>query len=160
MPKKNRAKKVVLDSQQVRTEVHRLIPNNRSIGNLVLCRYSIEDAEANYRIAPETFAVPSARERANVAVGEHAQLSFRLEVGTVRVVERMWVKVLHRQGETYIGRLSNEPGTITTLRLGDVMRFTPRNVIKITSATACANVVLGATNIRDVPPHVNCLHSV
>jgi hypothetical protein len=142
---------IVLDAQQPRSEVHPILENNHSLGNLVLCRYSIVDGEAMHSSAPETFWIPGAKERAAVRPGEYAKIVFRLDVECETVAERMWVQVTQRQGPSYVGRIANTPRWITALRFGDLVRFEARNVIKIATADACTALVLNA-NVRDVEP--------
>lgn len=104
-----------------------------SLGELALRSYGILDAEEMHRRAPETFWIPSAEERATLRPGQPVKLAFH-QRWISPVVERMWVTVIRREGNGYVGRLSNEPDVITALQLGDVVRFTMTNVIKIFSA--------------------------
>lgn len=139
---------IVLDAEHPRTEVHPILKENFSLGNLLLCRYSIDDGEAVHRSAPETYFVPSAQERAAVQPGEYVRLTFRLEVESRSIAERMWVRITRRDGDSYIGRLANNPGSITFLRFGDLVRFKAKNVIKIAAADAGSSQVLSQANVR------------
>ena len=141
---------IVLDAQHPRTEVLPILENNSSLGNLLLCRCSIDDGEAMHRSAPETYCIPSAQERDAVQPGEYVRLVFRLEVESRSIAERMWVQVTQREGGSYIGLLANTPECITRLRCGDLVRFKPRNVIKVAAADAFASQILRGTNVRVV----------
>ena len=146
---------IVLDAEQPRTEVHPILENNFSLGNLLLCRYSIGDGEEMHRTAPETFCIPSAQKRAAAQPGEYVRLGFRLEVESLSIGERMWVKITQREGDSYIGRLANAPEHITALQFGDLVRFKARNVLKIAAADACSSQVPSEANVRDVEPEVH-----
>ena len=146
---------IVLDAEQPRTEVHPIFENSFSLGNLILCRYSIDDGEAMHRSAPETFWIPSAQERAALQPGEYVRLGFRLEVESLSIGERMWVQVTQREGDSYIGRLANAPERIIMLRFRDLVRFKARNVLKIAAADFASSEVLSDANVRDVEYEVH-----
>lgn len=146
---------IVLDAERPRTQVHPILENNFSLGNLLLCRYSIDDGEAMHRSAPETYCIPSAQERAAVQPGDYVRLTFRLNVESFSIAERMWVQITQREGDSYIGRLANTPKDIRALQFGDLVRFKARNVIKIAAADASSSQVLGDANVRVVESEIH-----
>lgn len=63
------------------------------------------------------------------AVGDDAQLIFAPEppVGPI-ATERIWVRVIAREGEILRGRVSNRPVGITGLSVGDEVLFAPAHI--------------------------------
>lgn len=120
-----------------------------SLGELALRSYCLFDGEEMYRSAPDTFWIPSAEERATLRPGQTVKLAFHQRWITP-VGERMWVKILRRDAEGYVGRLANEPEFIIALQLGDEVRFTMKNVIKIFSADDIAIALRERAAVRFV----------
>ncbi|WP_427914094.1 DUF2314 domain-containing protein [Ramlibacter sp. MMS24-I3-19] len=111
-----------------------------SLGELSLCAYGLRDVEEMHRHAPDTFWISPAEQRANLQPGQTVRLVFH-QGWICPVDERMWVRIVRRDAEGYVGRLANEPHFITALKLGDVVRFTMNNVVKIYSAEDIAIAV-------------------
>jgi hypothetical protein len=87
----------------------------------------LADVEERNHEAPRTFKILSNDERASLAKGDLAQLCFDDK-------ERMWVEIVRvsRSGgeTTYYGRLRSVP-LFVPVKVSDVVRFEPRNVLKI-----------------------------
>jgi hypothetical protein len=98
----------------------------------VTCRDDdlLADVEKRAWAHPETFEILPGDERASLEVGDLAQLSFD-------DVERLWVEVTRvRRGGgqvTYHGRMRSVP-LVVKVKMTDVVRFEPRNVLKIERA--------------------------
>lgn len=93
--------------------------------------YRLANAEVRHAESPRTFFIPQRSERENLAPGDLAKLLFELvdpddeDPGA----ERMWVEVLEKRGERYVGVLTNAPSAITTVEQGGVVEFGPEHVI-------------------------------
>lgn len=93
--------------------------------------YRIADGEAHQAAAPRSFFIPTRAERESLQPGAYAKLLFELvdpQVGDPGA-ERMWVEVLGSEDGRYIGALTNIPGAITTISVGDRVDFGPEHVI-------------------------------
>src|SRR5215510_6255854 len=109
--------------------------------NLAEHYWQLESAEARHAAYPEEFSIPTRAERENLRRGQAAKLLFELEGeasgATVdRIVERIWVLVVERVGDRYIGVLDNqplalEPAPNVYLVEGAEIPFGPEHVIDI-----------------------------
>ena len=100
--------------------------------------WTLLSGEARHAADPQTFRIPSRRERESLSPGDAAQLLFDIETreaGRVvdRGVDRMWVIVKSRVGEQYCGVLDSDPGHAEGLPLhpGIEVTFAPEHVIAI-----------------------------
>lgn len=103
------------------------------MGTLEEDGWTLDDAVERHRLAPNTFQIPPEDIRANLPIGADAKLIFllRSDEGSVKG-ERMWVRVVGRMGEGYIGVLNNDPTTQgAALALGDRLVFRPENIIDV-----------------------------
>jgi hypothetical protein len=123
-----------------------------SLGELALRSYSLVDGEEMQRGAPD-FWLPSAEMRSALRAGQTVMLVFHQRWFAGSLPERMWVRITGRNKEGYVGRLANEPQSVTALRFGDEVRFTPKNVIKILSL-AYIECILEAPNTVRAEAHV------
>ena len=100
--------------------------------------YTLDSGEAWSREAPDTFAIPPARERGNLTPGRQwAKLLFRIRIGSRETVERMWVLVQERHPGYYLGTLDNQPyNSVEHIRHGMIVRFEPKHVIQIRDVPA------------------------
>ena len=93
--------------------------------------YVLANAEDRQAESPRTFFIPPRSERDNLQPGDVVKLMFELvdaQDGDP-AAERMWVQVDGREGATYVGVLTNTPGAITTISLGDRVEFGPEHVL-------------------------------
>jgi hypothetical protein len=101
--------------------------------------WRLESGEARHAESPETFWIPSRRERESLGVGAGAKLLFEIETndahGPTRGVERMWVIVRRRLPGLYVGVLDSQPaaaeGDSRVLARGAEVVFGPEHVIDI-----------------------------
>ncbi len=93
--------------------------------------FHLADAEARHREAPRAFFIPARSERESLTPGELAKLLFEIvDPGDdMPGGERMWVEVMAVEDGRYVGALTNQPHAITTIQLGDAIRFGPEHVI-------------------------------
>ena len=102
--------------------------------------WELGNGEERHAEAPETFWIPSRRDRESLKPGDYAKLIFRIALDDDEdpcSVERMWVLVRGRVGETYFGVLDNEPGGIAEndeLWLGTELPFRAEHVINFRPA--------------------------
>ena len=102
--------------------------------------WALDNGEEYHAAAPATFWIPTRAERDNLQVGDHAKLIFRIALDSEQdpvSVERMWVLVQDRVGDTYFGTLENEPDAVTEndeLWLGTELPFHAEHVINIIAA--------------------------
>jgi hypothetical protein len=100
-------------------------------------RYRLDSVVERHREAPDTFEIPSAHRRRNLARGMYARLLFFF--GAQYQAERMWVKVeqvdigdwAHERGTKYTGVLANVPTQNIGITLGDYVTFGPEHVADI-----------------------------
>jgi len=102
--------------------------------------WCLEDGEALHRQAPNTFWLPDLERRNALQTGDLAKLVFRISVENDEepvAVERMWVLVRGRVGNTYFGVLDNDPYAIEEndeFSSGVELPFAARHVIDIDPA--------------------------
>ncbi|WP_339249183.1 DUF2185 domain-containing protein [Paenibacillus sp. FSL P2-0089] len=94
--------------------------------------WTLEDVEETSRLHPESFFIPARQERETQGTGRMVRLHFMLTQpaeGQPRA-ERMWVEITGRDPVTgrYTGLLTNTPGVIQSLQLGDPVEFEPRHI--------------------------------
>lgn len=85
---------------------------------------------------PDAFWIPSFDERNGLLEDAFVKLIYRIRVveGDGReaiAVERMWTRVVAREGRFYRGCLDNDPYCETSVRAGLELFFEPRHVIAI-----------------------------
>ena len=111
--------------------------------------WALESGVAHHNAAPDTFWIPSRRQRQGLRVGDSAKLIFDvagLHGGAHWAdFERMWVYVTERVGSTYIGVLDNDPATYeatdaTYLVAGAEVPFRAEHVIDIARPTQAQDV--------------------
>jgi hypothetical protein len=104
--------------------------------------WELESGLAQHHRTPETFYMPSEKERRALMEGDIVKLIFQIAVSNLEdstVVpefsnERMWVIVTGRVGPYYIGTLNNNPGCSdeqSHLAYEDEVAFLPEHVIDI-----------------------------
>jgi len=96
----------------------------------------LEDVEKAAQRNPESFFIPSLRERKGQRVGDSVRLHFLLRepgAGEPRA-ERMWVTVTRACGllSGYRGRLENQPLHLEDLAVGDEIDFRPCHIARVT----------------------------
>ncbi len=114
---------------------------SRELASLETDGWMLESAELRHAESPDTFWIPPRQDRESIAVGQLAQLLFKIAIpndpdGEFNV-ERMWVEVKRRVDEVYIGMLRNRPASVEsddTLELGAEILFRPEHVIDIRKA--------------------------
>ncbi|QSX33765.1 DUF2314 domain-containing protein [Shewanella avicenniae] len=94
-------------------------------------KYTLDNGEEINREYPETFWMPPRDERESLLPGEIVKLIFRISLEESLHVERMWVVVEERNGDSYVGVLDNDPYCTTELRAGASIEFCPEHVIQI-----------------------------
>lgn len=96
--------------------------------------WHLRSGELRNRAWPEKFHIPDKSERHELHLGTFAKLIFEFSANDDPdpevEVERLWVKVLKRRSQYYIGELANEPLS-GELNLGDEIVFLPEHVIAI-----------------------------
>lgn len=96
-------------------------------GRFVWHRAKVESGQAMHAKYPDSFWVPDAEERAMLRPGDLVKLMWTV---TRSPGERMWVKILSRDGDELIGRLSNwpvyvylDPDAIVRFRIDDIIDY-------------------------------------
>jgi hypothetical protein len=100
--------------------------------------WDILDAESDHASGESIFWLPAREERERIGIGEHAKLVFvqwddrsaSTDTGG-KTSESMWVKITDHGDGVYRGTLDNKPTLIPSLHLGDLVVFSPRNVVDI-----------------------------
>ena len=96
--------------------------------------FELENAESRHSEAPDNFWIPSIEVRNNLRAGDLIKLIFSMEdqeQPSERHVERMWVEVLAKEGEMYIGRLDNDPLSNVMVKADDTIHFKAEHVIAV-----------------------------
>jgi len=98
----------------------------------MLLYYRLESGEALQAAHPESFEIPERQAREAVPVGGLVKLIFNFDQDGV---ERMWVRVAHRQANgyghgAYLGTLDSEP-LCGLLQLGGAVSFRPEHITEI-----------------------------
>jgi uncharacterized protein YegJ (DUF2314 family) len=101
--------------------------------------FYLENGEQRHAESPDQFQIPSVSERASLQAGDHAKLLFCFTNGDTELVERMWVRIVSREGDEYIGTLANDPYCTEQIRSGIEIRFRPHHVISIKGSNSSAN---------------------
>jgi hypothetical protein len=91
------------------------------------------NAEEEHAAHPRSFFIPSAAERATRAPGDLVKLLFFMRNPSPdgMQAERMWLEVKSRDGDWYVGVLTNQPVGIKDLSLGDDVAFRSKHIIAI-----------------------------
>ncbi len=109
-----------------------------SLANITEDFWELRSGEKSHEENPERFWIPSQLERASLKKGMAARLIFDIETedekGKIQTNdERMWVIVLFKKNDYYLGILGNEPASIETdngyLKLGCKLWFKAEHVI-------------------------------
>jgi hypothetical protein len=105
-------------------------------------RWQLISGDERHAEAPTSFEIPELAERQNLRPGQGVKLIFEIESrihdGKIVVkIERMWVTVLRREGDDYVGVLESQPHTTPkdgSFYLGPdcEVPFLPMHVIAIT----------------------------
>ena len=94
--------------------------------------WELEDGEALNREAPDTFHIPPGAERQQLCSGQIVKLVFRIALSDGSVeVERMWVVVVERRENFYIGKLDNNAYSTEEIKAGMEVYFEPRHIIQV-----------------------------
>lgn len=97
--------------------------------------WNLEDVEKTSLLNPNTFFIPSQKERQKQKKGDLVRLHFVLkhppEDGPR--AERMWVEITEKKlfSQKYIGILTNQPIYIKSLHAGDKIEFEPKHIARI-----------------------------
>jgi len=104
---------------------------SRSVGR----DWTLGDGEVAHEQAPRRFFIPALEVRSALSVGDVVRLLFQYTGEDERGpdAERMWVEIIDRTGEEYIGTLTNQPQVIQDLVRGDSIQFAARHVIAVLS---------------------------
>ncbi len=95
--------------------------------------FELCNAEDLNREAPRTFLIPPRAERVALRAGDLVKLLFEVVApdDAIPTAERMWVQVLARHDDGYVGALDNQPNVITTIEPGSRIHFRAEHVIVI-----------------------------
>lgn len=94
--------------------------------------WKLESAAEMNAAYPDTFFIPSVKQRNNLRVGDFVKLLFASVNGS-GFAERMWVEVVAvGRGRTYVGRLDNQPFYLEGLDLNDPVIFASDHVACLT----------------------------
>ena len=91
------------------------------------------NAEEEHAANPRSFFIPSRKERSSRNPGDLVRLLFFIRNPSQRGprAERMWLEVSARDGDGYVGLLTNQPIAIKDLSGGDEVAFRSEHIIAI-----------------------------
>lgn len=97
--------------------------------------YTLRNAEELAANHPTTFYIPTRQQRLRIEPGEFVKVVFVYRASSLNGPdgEMMWLEVLRRDGDAYIGRLDNlpvQPGLVG-VTLDAEVRFGPEHVYEI-----------------------------
>lgn len=94
--------------------------------------WTLEDVSGRAIEAPYTFYLPSAELIAQLQAGDLIKLIFQCETENDQgcTAERMWVEIITRDGDQFLGRLDNTPRFIPDLHLHDEIAFSSCHIIQ------------------------------
>lgn len=98
----------------------------------MLTELELMDGEALNRENPHTFHIPSEVARKNLQKGDIVKVGWKrpVEIAGELNAERMWVEVVRKEGEKYVGKLRNQPFVFNKeLKFGDEVMFEPKHVL-------------------------------
>ncbi|ANY69090.1 hypothetical protein BBD42_23350 [Paenibacillus sp. BIHB 4019] len=99
-----------------------------------MMEWTLEDVEQTSKLYPDSFFIPSAKERRSQEAGRRVRLHFTLANPGENEprAERMWVEVtgFNQATEQYTGVLTNQPVYLKTLKLGDSLVFEPQHIAR------------------------------
>lgn len=110
------------------------------LANITEDFWELRSGEKSHEENPEKFWIPTQNERDSLKKGMAARLIFDVETkdenGKILTNgERMWVIVLSKKNDYYLGILSNEPASVepdtSYLKLGSKLWFKAEHVIDI-----------------------------
>ena len=94
--------------------------------------YKLIDGKERNKENPDTFSIPSPKEKAALKKGDTVKLGFELpDHSDGPGGERMWVKIVNISGDFYKGTLANSPVVINALSHGDVIEFKAKNILSV-----------------------------
>lgn len=99
-------------------------------------RYTLDNGAEIHREFPDTFEVPSQKDRDSLRPGDLVKLIFRIEFDEEAHVERMWVRVSEVNLKSYVGVLDNDPYCTDEIRIGMRVEFHADHVIQIERVAA------------------------
>ena len=91
------------------------------------------NGEEEHAANPRSFFIPSPKERSNQNPGDLVRLLFFIRNPSQRGprAERMWLEISARDGDGYVGLLTNQPIAIKDLSSGDEVAFRSEHIIAI-----------------------------
>ncbi|MFZ6801078.1 immunity protein Imm33 domain-containing protein [Undibacterium sp. Di24W] len=94
--------------------------------------WKLEDVSDRAIEARYTFYLPSAELIAQFQVGDLVKLIFQCEIENDQgcSAERMWVEIISRDSDQFVGRLDNVPGYIPDLQINDEITFSSCHIIQ------------------------------
>lgn len=94
--------------------------------------WQLQDVTQIAADAPYTFYLPSHKTKSKLTGGNLVKLMFNCDVENENGwnAERMWVEIIQRKGNDFIGRLDNIPFYIPDLKLGDEICFQALHIMQ------------------------------
>jgi hypothetical protein len=94
--------------------------------------WNLEDVSGRAFEAPYTFYLPSVELIMQFQAGDLVKLIFQCEIENDQgcSAERMWVEIISRDGDQFVGRLDNKPRFIPDLHINDEITFSSCHIIQ------------------------------
>lgn len=93
-------------------------------------KYTLIDGVERNDDNPDTFYIPSVKDKETVNFGTLVKLGFETDDCEECGGERMWVVVTQKTEGGFVGTLNNHP-VFLDLKFGDVVHFESKNIIDI-----------------------------
>jgi hypothetical protein len=100
--------------------------------------YTLENITLRHQEDPRHFLKPTDEELASIKIGDPVRLIFLLSEPTEEGcrAERMWLTVTEIHENGFLGKLTNQPTFITTLKTDDTVAFTKDHIATLLSQAA------------------------
>ena len=93
--------------------------------------FTLDDGEALNQEYPDTFEIPTLKNRESQQVSDLVKLIFRITINDEVFVERMWVIITHKNKNQLTGTLKNQPYCTEELTIGHEVTFLAKHIIQI-----------------------------
>lgn len=95
-------------------------------------KYTLIDGVQRNKEHPNTFYIPSEKDKKKVTVGLLCKLGFEPTEDAEEIGgERMWVEVISADGDNFVGTLRNMP-LFMPIEFGEEVAFNSKHIIDIT----------------------------
>lgn len=115
--------------------MYKLVAGVRSGGTV----YELDNVAVIAQENPYSFYLPSSQVISQLKPGDHAKLMFLKETSD-QFTERMWVQITSIDGDTFTGKLDNDPHWLKLIKCGDEVTFEACHIMDTTLNDPVAHI--------------------